>query len=197
MSDESLERLAMEEDGPHDDAINAVLQLAETGRLDALIIDALSEKDLGHLSWSGSPSHVRSVRAALDRARRGEVKYLAVRAPNGAPIAKAGIDYTEHRDAGTLFQLTTHARLRSLGIGRRIIAEAEQHIRRRGCPWVVLGVEDHNTRARALYERLGYEFWRRHPASWQSEDALGNVHLYETELNLLRKHLASSVALSI
>lgn len=176
-----------EHEGLSDDAIQTVLELAQAGRLDTLVIDDLTKDDLPKITWSGTPSHIRSVDKALDRASHGDVEYLAVRAPGGLPVAKGGIDYAAHRDSGMLYQLATATPLQGLGLGTRLIAEAERRIRRRGCLWAMLGVEDENPRARALYERIGYEFWRRSHASWQQEDAQGNLQLYVTELNLLRK----------
>jgi GNAT superfamily N-acetyltransferase len=48
---------------------------------------------------------------------------------------------------------------RSQGIGTRLIAAAEQMARERGFREVCVGVNIENTRARALYERLGYRDW--------------------------------------
>ena len=52
-----------------------------------------------------------------------------------------------------------------------------------------MGVEDTNPRARALYERLGYEAYGRETVSWEHEDEHGNATIYETEVALLRKRL--------
>jgi hypothetical protein len=75
-------------------------------------VDDLAEADLPTLGWSGTRLHLVSVRRALDRVRSGEVEYLVVRAPNGAPIAKVGIDYAANPDAGTLWQMATIEELR-------------------------------------------------------------------------------------
>lgn len=171
------------------DAVDAVRDLADAGKIDDLLIDDLTFDDLDAISWSGSPSHIRSVRAALERARSGEVEYLAVRAPNGFPVAKGGIDYAAHPGAGTLWQLATHPDLQSLGLGARLMSEAERRIRKQGLQWGLLGVEDDNLRARALYQRLGYEPWKREPDSWEYEDEWGNTRIYVTQLTVLRKHL--------
>ena len=53
----------------------------------------------------------------LDRAKRGEVAYLAVFPPAGLPVALGGVDYTLNPDAGTLWQLAVHGALQSCGIG--------------------------------------------------------------------------------
>jgi ribosomal protein S18 acetylase RimI-like enzyme len=155
----------------------------------ALVVDDLEINDLPWLGWSGSSSHLRAVRHALDRVAAGEVEYLAVRAPSGEPIAKAGIDFQKRGDAGTLWQLATHPRLRRLGLGTRLIHEAENRIRARGRLWGALAVEDNNPEARALYERLDYQAHGQEPASWEHEDHDGRLVLYETTVTLLHKRL--------
>jgi hypothetical protein len=53
----------------------------------------------------------------------------------------------------------------------------------------MLGVEDDNTRARALYERLGYAECGHEQGAWPEADAQGNVSIYHAELTLMRKSL--------
>jgi ribosomal protein S18 acetylase RimI-like enzyme len=161
----------------------------ETGRVDDLRIDDLTEADLPSLGWSGTRLHLVSVRRALDRVRSGEVEYLVVRAPNGDPVAKAGIDYTANPGTGTLWQMTTIQELRGLGIGKHLISAAENRIRKRGLAVAELDVEVDNPRARTLYERLGYREASRQPAAWQIEEPDGSPSLYETEVATLRKDL--------
>jgi ribosomal protein S18 acetylase RimI-like enzyme len=156
-----------------------------------LLVDELKPDDLQSIGWSGTPSHVRSVRDALDRVGFGEVEYLAVRAPDGRPVSKGGIDYAAHQGAGTFWQLATHPDLQGLGLGTRLIEEGERRIRNRGVEWAVVGVEPSNPRARALYERLGYEPFGREHASWTTEDQRGRLVPYETEVELLRKRLSA------
>jgi ribosomal protein S18 acetylase RimI-like enzyme len=122
------------------------------------------------------------VTCALERVPSGDVEYLAVRSPDGAIVAKGGIDYTEHKGAGTMWQLATQSKLQSRGIGAKLIKEMERHIRARGITTAVVGVEDNNLRARALYERLGYEQSGRVHASWESMDANGRRFIYKTEI---------------
>jgi ribosomal protein S18 acetylase RimI-like enzyme/predicted kinase len=168
---------------------SAVRSLIAEDGTNALPVDELTRDDLPRVAWSGGRLHLESVGRALDRAERGEVEYLAVRAPDGAPVAKGGIDYRQHPGAGTLWQLATHADLQSLGIGSRLIAEAERRIRRRGLSRSVLGVEDDNARARALYERLGYAPCGHEHASWPTEDATGRPAMHHAEITLLDKRL--------
>ncbi|HEX9354723.1 MAG TPA: GNAT family N-acetyltransferase [Streptosporangiaceae bacterium] len=127
-----------------------------------LAIRDLTPEDLPSCAWSGSVRHLASVARALERARRGEVDYLAVCPPSGLPVALGGIDYAKTSGAGTLWQLAVHGALQSCGIGTILIQAAEQRIRARGLHRAELGVEECNPQARALYERLGYLAYGRH-----------------------------------
>jgi len=164
-------------------------RIITTDGIDALVLDDLTHADLPHLTWSGSPSHIRSVAKLLDRVPTGEIDYLTIRAPDGTPICKGCIDYTQHADAGTMEQLATHEAVQGRGLATRLIGVCEERIRHRGLRWAVLGVEDDNPRARALYERLGYLAYGREAVGWDVEDEDGTVSRYETEITLLRKAL--------
>jgi len=156
---------------------------------EALQVDDLVIGDLPHIAWSGTPSHLRNVEGQLTRAAGGEVEYLAVRAPGGAPVAKGGIDYTLHEGAGTMFQLATLPSLQGLGIARRLISVAEDRIRKRDLSVAMLGVEVDNDRARSIYERLGYSVCGHEEDSWETEDEQGNTHTRHAQIALLKKHL--------
>jgi ribosomal protein S18 acetylase RimI-like enzyme len=160
--------------------------------VDSLVVDDLRRDDLPGLLWSGGRGHVRAVAQALDRAERGEVEYLAVRAPGGWPIAIGGVDYTARKGAGKLWQLSTMEELRGLGVGSRLIREAEWRITQRGLSHAVLSVEDGNVRAQALYERLGYRIYGHEQESWDVEDPNGTVREHVAEVTLLEKALAES-----
>ena len=154
--------------------------MLETEGAHDLGVDDLTETDLLSLGWSGTRLHLINVRRALDRVRSGEVEYLVVRAPNGDPIAKVGIDYAATPGAGTLWQMATIEELRGLGIGTQLISAAENRIRRRGLAIAQLDVELDNPRARMLYERLGYREAGHRSASWDAEAADGSTSLAGT-----------------
>jgi ribosomal protein S18 acetylase RimI-like enzyme len=157
-----------------------------------LVVDDLTTADLPNITWSGGVAHVESVAKKLEGVKLGDIEYLVVRAPNGYPIAKACIDYKEHEGAGTLTQLATVGDLQGLGIGSKMMEVAEGRIRRRGVGLAMLGVEDNNPRALALYERLGYVPSGREKESWMETDEHGNRFPYETEVTLLTKKLLDS-----
>ena len=149
-----------------------------------LTVRDLTVADLPACAWAGS-----GVATSLERARLGEVDYLAVCAPSGQPVALGGVDYTLTSGAGTLWQLSVHESLRSCGIGTILIQAAEQRIRARGLNRAELGVDENHPRPRALYERLGYVAHRREPGSWDQEAPDGSITRYETTITLMHKPL--------
>ena len=153
------------------------LNQIEQKDVDSLVINDLTIADLDKIAWSGNPAHPRYVREALFRAEKGEVDYLAVRNYVGEPISIGCVDYKVNNDVGTLCQLVTMESLRGLGIGKR------------GLKTAMMAVEDINTKARELYERLGYKECGHKKDSWEVEDKQGNKHIYNAETILLKKEL--------
>ncbi len=149
----------------------------------------LTAEDLPWCTWSGSALYVAGLARTLDRARRGEVDYLAVCPPSGMPVALGGVDYTKIAGAGMLWQLAVYGPLQSCGIGTLLIRACEQRIRARGLRHAELGVELDNPRARALYERLGYVAYGSQPEAWDVEAPDGSVTRYETVCSLMHKKL--------
>jgi ribosomal protein S18 acetylase RimI-like enzyme len=154
-----------------------------------LIIRDLAPGDLPSCAWSGSRTHLASIGQALERAKLGEVEYLAACPPSGLPVALGGIDYAKIPGAGTIWQLAVHGALQSCGIGTILIHAAEHRIRARGLHLAELGVEDSNPRARSLYERLGYRAYGREPDWWNQESPDGTISRYDTMVTLMRKEL--------
>jgi ribosomal protein S18 acetylase RimI-like enzyme len=171
--------------------IDDVRREIDRGGPDVLPVDDLHPSDLARIGWSGSPRHVQSVEEVLKRVEKDEAEYLAVRAPDGTPVALGAINYWEAPAAGTIFQLSTHVEVQGLGLGTRLIEVAEERIRRRGLRAARVGVEDDNPRARHLYERLGYASVGRRHVSWEAQRSDGSLFLYETVITDLEKPLTA------
>lgn len=154
-----------------------------------LTIDNLTISDLENIFWSGSATHVRYVKEALERAEKGEVDYLAVRDSNGIPISIGGVDYISHPNTGTMWQLVTKESVRGLGIGTKLIKALEQKIKDRKINLAMVGVEDTNLGAKSLYERLGYKVCGQEEDSWEEEDQYGNKSIHKARVILLSKNL--------
>jgi ribosomal protein S18 acetylase RimI-like enzyme len=162
--------------------------VAKTG-VDRLALTNLGTDDLPRIGWSGSPLHLRRVAHELSRVKTGDAEYLAVRAPDGSPLATGGIDYVQEPGVGTIWQLATRPDVRRLGIGTRLIDAAEARIRARGCRTAKLSVEHDNPRARALYERLGYLAVGDRGGAWDAQHDDGSIFTHETVLTDMEKHL--------
>ncbi|GAA0578666.1 GNAT family N-acetyltransferase [Kribbella sandramycini] len=156
-----------------------------------LTVRDLTDADLVACGFAGSELHLTQVAKELDRARRGEVDYLAVCTKADLPVAIGGIDYVPHPGAGSLWQLAVHPALQSCGIGTALIGAAEQRIAARGLSRAELGVELSNPRARALYERLGYVAYEERLEAWDQQNPDGSIARYETRCAQMRKQLTS------
>jgi GNAT superfamily N-acetyltransferase len=156
-----------------------------------MIVRDLTSADIHGLAWSGSPSHLTSVRAQLGRVPSGEVEYLAACPPSGLPVGKTGIDYARRPGAGTLYQAAVHPALQSCGIGTLLVRAAEDRIRARGRDRAELAVEHDNRRARALYERLGYLAYGEEADEWDADDADGLMVRHRAMCTLMQKPLGS------
>ncbi|WP_211241200.1 GNAT family N-acetyltransferase [Pseudonocardia spinosispora] len=154
-----------------------------------LSVRDLRQEDLRWCSWSGTALHLWRVAGELERARTDAVDYLAVCSPADLPVAIGGVDYEVNPATGTLWQLVVHPALRSRGIGTLLIRTAEQHIVAKGLCRAELGVEESNTRARALYERLGYLSYDRKPGVREVEEPTGLIRRYETVCTVMWKSL--------
>jgi Acetyltransferases len=154
-----------------------------------LSVRDLTHADLPRCDWAGVPPHLDYVATALDRARAGEVDYLAVCGPADLPVGIGGVDYTVRPVAGTLWQLVVHPALRSCGIGTLLIGAAEQRIRTRGLHRAELAVEQSNPRARALYQRLGYVARGTALHSWNIANPDGSLARYQTRCIQMSKNL--------
>lgn len=150
----------------------------------------LADGDLAACGFAGSELHLMQVAKELDRARSGEVDYLAVCTKTDLPVAIGGVDYLSHPDAGSLWQLAVHPALQSCGIGTVLIGAAEQRILARGLERAELSVELSNPRARVLYERLGYVAYDEVLEAWDQQNPDGSITRYETMCTQMHKQLS-------
>jgi len=80
-------------------------------------------------AWATSPAERESLNLALRRVAGGEADYLTIRSPSGVPVAKCGINYAEKPGIAVIYQFDTREGLRSLGLGHRLLSEAERRAR--------------------------------------------------------------------
>jgi GNAT superfamily N-acetyltransferase len=116
------------------------------------------EGDLEAMEWMGLfLPHREIIHAAFDRQRQGEDLMLVADA-NGFPIGQVWIDFRrkKHEATALFWAIRVFPPLQNLGIGRHLLASAEDVVRTRGMGRVELGVERDNPGARRFYERHGY-----------------------------------------
>ena len=126
-----------------------------------LVCDDFTDGDID--LWATTPWERHGLRKVLDLVARGDADYLAVRSPNGVPVSKCGVNYVEKPMVGVIMQFDTRDGLRSLGLGRRLLTEAEHRIVSRGVVTAELGSPEdsfpHYIGAalfrRSAFERLG------------------------------------------
>jgi ribosomal protein S18 acetylase RimI-like enzyme len=75
----------------------------------------------------------------------------------GVAIARLREELLSHAPSAHLEALAVHNNAEGQGIGRALIQAMEQEVRSHGAASMTLHVFSTNTRARAVYERLGYE----------------------------------------
>jgi GNAT superfamily N-acetyltransferase len=133
-----------------------------------LEIRVCSERDIAALArqFSCGDSRVHAFRYA--RQQEGNSVYLIAWLAE-VPVGHLDLWWQAAEDCPSAQQFLTGCpelngiavlpEYRSRGIGTRLIRAAEQMARERGFREVCVGVEPRNTRARSLYERLGYQDW--------------------------------------
>jgi GNAT superfamily N-acetyltransferase len=117
-----------------------------------------ARQDLPQLEWFGLyTEHRQLIEDAFRRQQAGEVIMLLADL-DGFPVGQAWLDLTTRSadSVGVIWALRVFPLLRNHGIGSRLMIAAEQLLFEKGYRWSELTVDQHEPRARRLYERLGY-----------------------------------------
>lgn len=103
---------------------------------------------------------------------------------NRFPAGQVWVDLTKRRDEaiGVLWALRVFIPFQNLGIGKVLIASAEEHLNVLGFQISELGVEKDNPAAKRLYERLGYGVVSENIEEWDYTPPGGmTVHVTSEE----------------
>lgn len=153
----------------------------------AIEIRACRRADLPELEWGGTYACDRPLfRHVLALADAGAMAML-VAEHAGQHVGQLWIDLVRGGDVAILWALRVRPAWRGRGAGTQLVAAGEHVAMRAGRAWAEIEVEPPNTRARALYERLGYRWVRRAPA----RDAITGA-LLPFELDVLRRRLGGA-----
>jgi len=90
----------------------------------------------------------------IDRKLAQDPEGLLVLETDGVVIGSVMVGYDGHR--GWVNYLAVHPAHRARGLGRLLMAAAENHLTALGCPKVNLQIRTSNSTAVRFYQRLGY-----------------------------------------
>jgi ribosomal protein S18 acetylase RimI-like enzyme len=93
-------------------------------------------------------------RADLDRALAGESSTVLAVLSEGRLLGTAMVGHDGHR--GWVYYLAVAPAARGSGLGRELMAAAEEWVAARGIPKLMLMVRSSNTAVLGFYEQLGY-----------------------------------------
>ncbi len=146
----------------------------------AILIRPLVEADLPALEWDGEYRHYRTVfRHTWADAQRGErLMLLAVAGEIVVgqifiQLLSSNLRYADNQHRAYLYALRVKAAWQGLGLGTRLLAEAEATLRARGFDTAVIAAAKDNPGARRLYERHGYRAFADDPGVWHFPDENG------------------------
>ena len=148
---------------------------------DALIvIRPVAEADLPALEWEGEYAHYRNVfRYTFEDAQRGERLMLIAVAGEVVigqifiQLHSGNLQYADNQHRAYLYALRVKAAWQGLGVGTRLLAEAEAALWARGFDTAVIAAAKDNPGARRLYERCGYRTFTEDPGVWHFPDENG------------------------
>jgi len=116
-------------------------------------------------AWRTADEIARGDRPILLDALHGKVEHSAILVAELSPggeragyvFATTKHDYFTRLAHAHVEVLAVEAGAERRGVARALMAAIEEWARRRGHTWLTLNVFDRNTRAKALYDALGYE----------------------------------------
>ncbi|HET9794460.1 MAG TPA: GNAT family N-acetyltransferase [Thermoanaerobaculia bacterium] len=135
---------------------------ARRGDRDFVLTTARRLADFDLPAWRGAAEivggEVRTLESFFRQPPPGSELLVAEAAGESAGFAllETGRDYFDRREHAHLGILAVAGGSEGLGVGRALVAAAEEWARRRGHLRLTLNVFERNARARRLYERLGF-----------------------------------------
>lgn len=161
-----------------------------------VLIRHAKEADLPALEWEGEYRKYRRIyRRAMEEAQRGR-RILFVAEIEGEIVGQIFIQLSHHRSrpkgmssTGYLQSFRIKPPFRNIGIGTRLICQAEEALKERGYKRAIIAVAQHNQDAQRLYERHGYSVFREDPGEWSFIDDQGLPQYISEPAYLMEKQL--------
>ncbi|HSB54337.1 MAG TPA: GNAT family N-acetyltransferase [Gemmatimonadales bacterium] len=141
------------------------VRLRTAGTADLPFVLSLAPRlaEFGLPPWRAPGDVVEAERRALSRALEAgspDAPVLLAEDADGSALGFAYLetqtDYFTGRPHAHIAVLAVAERAQGRGVGRALLRAAEEWARRRGDPFISLNVFAQNTRARTVYEHLGY-----------------------------------------
>lgn len=161
-----------------------------------IILRLAREDDLAKLEWHGQYKHYRQMYRRTFQEQQLGSRVMLLADSRGFPVGHIFIHLRNTNPSlsrGTprayFYSFRVMDSLRGLGIGTRLIKEAEALARRHGLAWASLAVAKENLKARQLYERLGYVVFADDPGIWSYVDHRGRLKKVNEPCWLLEKSL--------
>ena len=166
-----------------------------------------TEDDLPLLEWYGQYAHFRNLfRMTYDGQVRGE-RLMILADLKDFPIGQIFLLLnqrinmwqmmtTRHgkspEQRGYLYALRVMDHLQGMGIGTRLILEAENILINNGCTWATISVAKENEGALRLYKRLGYDAYMEDEGRWSYIDHHGKTVKVHEPCWMMEKRLIQS-----
>ena len=145
------------------------------------------EDDLPKLEWQGAYTHFRTVfRNTYSDQQQGR-RLMLLADYNNYPIGQIFILIKEQmsglgsrRRQGYLYSLRVMDAFQNLGIGTRLIIQAEKLMREQNLAVSTIAVAKDNPRALRLYQRLGYYIYAEDEGLWSyTNHENQQIHVHE------------------
>jgi ribosomal protein S18 acetylase RimI-like enzyme len=143
--------------------VDLLLSIVETYSYTAEEMETIKTQMLAELSEAGDNRHI-----FVGREDDAVVAFIEIILRN----ADKDPDLANGREIAHLHNLRVRNDLQGTGIGRQMMAFAEDIARQMGKASLTLGVDDSNGRAVNLYKQLGYVVFKEEPGRFPEEKAL-------------------------
>lgn len=153
--------------------------------------------DIPRLEWYGQYAHFRTLfqRAYIEQ-RQGR-RSILVADCQGFPIGHIFIQYNSKNPAiaeqdrrAYLYSFRVMEMFQRMGVGTRLITEAENILHERGYTTATIAVSKTNYAAQRLYERLGYKVFAQDSGQWSYIDHTGQTRHVNDPCWILEKNLS-------
>jgi ribosomal protein S18 acetylase RimI-like enzyme len=164
--------------------------------LSSVNVRRVTKEDLPALEWEGQYTHFRKVyQHAFKEAERGD-RVLLVAEADGKLIGQIFL-HLNALNLGTKLSVPTaylhsfrvRSAYRNIGVGSKLLHQAEEIMRGMGIQLAVIAVSKSNPRALNFYQKWGFSVFREDSGRWSYLDHLGRLQEVHDPSYLLQKEI--------